>query len=66
MVEDKKANIKYINVDALAQLLGLCRATIFKLSKSKDFPKSRIIGSKRVVRWEKTEVIDWIEKQKRC
>ena len=52
------------NVNDVARLIGLSRATIYALIKDDLFPPPRRVG-KRSVRWTKEDIEEWIKSRPR-
>ncbi|GHV39099.1 hypothetical protein FACS1894187_18680 [Synergistales bacterium] len=52
---------KYCDVKAVAELLDVCRATVYNLQREQalNFPKARKFG--RSSRWNLVEVLQWAE-----
>jgi len=48
--------------DVLAKIGGLSRSTIYRLERDGFFPKRRVIKPK-IVRWDETEIDNWIKAQ---
>ncbi len=55
---------KPIDFKEVKRIVGLSRTTIYHLEKAGDFPK-RSYFSKRAVRWEESEVRQWVANRMR-
>ncbi|WP_281015975.1 AlpA family transcriptional regulator [Minwuia sp. IMCC3077] len=53
---------KLIRRQEVEAMTGLCRSTIYLLMKRDQFPKSIKVGE-RSVRWDQSEVNNWIDER---
>lgn len=53
-------NNKLLNLNELAEILGVSRSTIYRWSERPDFPKKQKIGPNSV-RWLESEVENWVQ-----
>lgn len=53
-----------VNIKELSSLLGLSRATIYRLCESDQSFPSRVYLSKRRIGFKKKEIDEWIETRK--
>jgi prophage regulatory protein len=50
---------KLLNVNEVAERLGVCRASVYAFARRDDFPKQIKLG--RCSRWSEDEVVAWVE-----
>lgn len=51
--------MKYLKISQVSNLTTLSKSSIYELIKNGQFPKSNLIGARRVA-WLESEVHDWI------
>lgn len=52
-----------LNLKAVTRMVGMSRASVYRMLAAREFPPPRRVGGRRVTRWFKQDVVEWCARQ---